>query len=78
MVFLLAIFLFFWIAFFSKYNLGNFLINSHLISWIILFITDEPGLFRSFAGIWVVFSGFVFIAVMFNYFLHKSVQGFLK
>lgn len=78
MGFLLAIFLFFWLAFFSKYNLGNFLINSHLASWFILFITDEPGIFRALAGIWVFISAFVFLAVLFNYALHRSVKGFLE
>jgi hypothetical protein len=78
MVFFLALFLLIWLAFFSQYNLGNFLIYSHLASWLILIVTDEVGVIRGLAAIWLVFSAFVFIAVLFNYFLHKSVQGFLK
>ncbi len=78
MLFAVAIFLLIWVAFFSQFLLDKFLISTHLLSWLVLIITDEMGFFRALAGVWIIFSAAVFIWVLFNFLLHQSVRGFLK
>lgn len=78
MLFFIAIFLLIWLVFFSQYRLDKFLINAHLFSWLILFVTDEPGMLRALAAVTLIFTAAIFVWVLFSHLLHKSVDGFLK
>ena len=78
MIFLIAIFLLIWLSFFKDRDLGSFVINAQIVSWLIIIFTDEPGLFRSLAGLTVVLTGAVCLFLIFNLLLHKSVKGFLE
>ncbi len=70
------VFVLVWMLFFSNVHFGQFLFNSHLLSWLVLFFTDEPSLLRSLAGVTVVVTAVIFIALAFNLSAHKSAKGF--